>query len=205
MSEKREDMLLRIIKLYEKFGIKNLSMDDIARELHISKRTIYEQFGSRKELIQNAIAHLFVVIKQKMEIIHNESQNVIEILYKATEVAVGYFSSVSPAYIYDLDNTYADIFRKEKMNHHETMKKKYGSLVVRGIKEGLFEPNLNPELCDFVIEQLMLYIDEVKHLEKYKYTPKEIFSNIFLAYFKGISTRKGREIIDSKFSDNMFN
>ncbi len=109
MDEKLKNILLRVYKLYNRFGIKSVTMDDVARELGISKKTLYQCVKDKSELVEkvvffNTIHHrdlIYKIVAQK----HNAIEELLEVNRYMNEM----LKEQNPTLDYDLRKYYPEI------------------------------------------------------------------------------------------------
>lgn len=196
-NKEKEEIRTRIIKgasaLFFSRGIKIVKMDDIARELTISKRTIYEQFADKEQLLMECIKFIYSemheIAKQEIRKSSHNTLDVILILYYI------YFEMIKRAnkhFFIDLMK-YPYIIKqreqKEKRNN-----RKFKAWIEQGINEGLFRPDANSDILMYILKRDLEII--VTSEEFYDFSADELGKNFILFYLRGIATMKGQEIIE---------
>lgn len=172
-------------------GVKTVTMDDIAKGLQMSKRTLYQLFADKEQLI---IACLEVLAEQEHELVRRlikEEYNVLEIILRVVEYRMHRIEKISPKYIIDIARyqavkEYIQIVRTEAITRSEEIFK-------TGVKQGLFRDDVNVNL----LLNHMLYNDEnltANLLNEFSLT--DCFINIGIFHLRGCCTPKGIELID---------
>ena len=192
----KEKILQTATSAFVEKGIKDVKMDDIANALSISKRTLYEIYGDKETL-------LFEVVKRhtqnKREILRKygeEGHHVIEIILEAYRLRVKESHDVNPAF-------YEDIIRypqivKYMESQREENKEQFMLFMQRGVKEGLFRPDVDYTILPHLFEAIAQYVMKVNLYNKYSL--EEIFTNLLLVPLRGFSTEKGLKILnEAKF------
>ena len=144
------DNRIRIIEgaaeLFRTYGIKSVTMDSLAGHIGMSKRTIYEVFSDKDELLIGVLNWMAEKQKELVKRVLDESENAIVAIFKLLEINRDHFQQMSPAFQADL-----------KKFHHEVLMKKadkcempdYSNnleVIEKGIKEGLYRTDVNVEL-----------------------------------------------------------
>lgn len=171
-------------------------MDDIASRAGISKRTLYEEFADKEELVELAVRSYFGRLAQQNDKIARESPN---ILVAFIEVAYHILSCAESSW--RLHNTlkrfnrvmYDRIFASEAEFHHE-----FVDALNDGVKDGYFSPRTNMELAVrmlYIIGASIVHEDQRVALPE-GITPRKAFLELSINFMRGISTQKGLEIID---------
>lgn len=191
-TEYRQQLRQRIIEAatreFEAKGIKSVKMDDIACLLSVLKRTVYEIFGNKEDLLLECVKHDMDRTDAEMNAFaHEPGHNVIDIMLHFYEVKMSRMSRINPAYFIELDK-YPQVLR-----HFEERRKmrtvNSASFFSEGIKQGYFRPEVNYELIEKIAD---LTIREVMSQQLYiEYNLKEVFSNLTMVFMRGLCTSKG--------------
>ena len=148
----------RIIKeteiLFMRYGIRSITMDYIAEQLGISKRTIYEKFKDKNELLQTCLEVSINEQNSKRDKIVSESENVIYAIFNFMNEGIHVMNTINPVFLSDLRKYYTDIwiitFKQSKIkNYNLTFK-----LLRKGVNEGVFRKEINIEIvAKIILEQ----------------------------------------------------
>lgn len=194
------DIRNRIIEgaaeLFKTYGIKSVTMDSIASQFGMSKRTIYEVFSDKDELVLAVLTRLAQKQKEQVKKVLDESENSIVAIFRMLEINRDYFQNMSPAFQADL-----------KKYHHDFLFKKAGKIdmpdyrnnqqvIENGIKEGFFRKEVNPDLANRCLYNLGRSILDNDLYPYELFSRRDVIRNIFINYLKGISTPKGLDLIN---------
>lgn len=188
-----EERILEVtMNMFYKQGIKQVRMDDIAKTLSISKRTLYEIFEDKETLLLRCIQRRQEKQDNYMRQFDLSQCNVLEIVLHHYQYTIELLPHVSPAFFEDLKK-YPSVMsllrrkRKEDFNH-------VVPYFNTGIEQGIFQPAVNMELF---IRLLNLTTDNCMESEVYKEYPiDEIYRAILFTFLRGIATEKGLQIIE---------
>lgn len=184
----REVILKTAMKAFAEKGIRAVKMDDIAECLAISKRTMYEIYATKEELLYEGVKAFREKRKEKFMELAKE-KDLMEILLKVYHVRVEEANATNPLFYDDLVK-YPRVLRylnREKKNSREDMM----LFFERGVQEGYFRDDINYELAMHLFEALGRYIQEERLYNKYSI--KEIFRGMPLVLLRGLCTEKGIE------------
>lgn len=191
------DNRLRILKdvamMFKDSGIRSVTMEHISTELGISKRTLYEIFSDKDDLVKQVIEEGVKAHKEFCTKAIETSENVIEAIFKIGQLNVEMYHKINPIFFDDLRKFHSNIFKKiqEKDGIKDISITK--SLFEIGIKDGLFSSDLNIEIVNIFIHKVFDFIYE----DELKVFPHEDLSNsILIPYFNGICTQKGKDLIN---------
>lgn len=185
---KREQILESAYKDFATYGIKRVSMDEIVQSLKISKKTLYEFFSNKEELVYQAVK---TKIEQEIKILdHIDSMqpNILRILiYRGVE-SFKFFNSISPAFYNDVKYypQLSEFFTELK----DKLEKNGRTRIQIGIDQGYFSPMANYDIFN------QLFMSQVMNAQKEwldKYTPSQICFISLMTIFRGVCTEKGRQ------------
>ena len=179
------------------YGVRNVSMNSIAADIGISKRTIYEIFKDKTELVHNCMEKLKYDHEERSRKISSSSNNVIETFFTFMKEGIKTMSSINPVFFRDVRKFYLvswNTIVAEIEKDHLYMTEK---LLEKGIKEGLFRDDIDIKiLSKLFYEQINLVADE-KIFPRDEFNHADIFQSLIINFVRGISTTKGIKIIES--------
>lgn len=195
--EIRERIIEEATNQFLQFGIRNVTMDGIAASLGISKRTVYETFKDKTTLVIRCLEVLSKKHEKKNAEIFASSKNVIETIFIYMQEGIKAMNVISPVFFRDMEKFYPKTWQKLRENNEKEATKLTRELLQKGINEGLFRSEINIAIVSRLFrEQMNLLADEkVFPRDEYNYT--DVFQSLTINFMRGISTRKGIELIDS--------
>jgi AcrR family transcriptional regulator len=183
-------------------GIK-VSMDGVAKELAMSKRTLYEIFENKSELIYKCI--LFLVDEEKERMEHDLSQkgvNVIEKLFPLLNYDIYERMKKHHHFFLDVKRYYPEIFIKIAITHIDSYQVYLGKIVKEGITQSVFRDDIHVDIVKaFFFSLMTTYSHNNKELFQ-RYSMVEVFKNTVLCYIRGISTPEGIQLIEDILQRN---
>lgn len=182
--------------MFRKYGIKSVTMDMLANQMGISKRTIYEVFRDKDELLSGVLK--LMAVKQRILIrkVFSESENVIEAIFKLFGILSEHFQSMSPAFRLDMEKYHRSLLKSLQETDNMPYFRNNEEMINRGISEGIFRTDLNIEItnkCLFEVARLS-DTEDIYHSEDAN--KKHVFRDFYINYLRGISTPKGLELIN---------
>lgn len=194
-SETKDRILSRSRDLFMQYGIRSVSMDDIASEMGISKKTIYQYFADKEELVLAVINCKIDEAEAHCNFDRSMSINAIDEVCKSMEMVENMFRTMNPSVLLDLKKYHPkayDRFLKHKNDYiFNTMR----SNLLRGIEEGLYRPELHPDvIARFRIESILTPLDPVFYTGN-KLTIADVEQEITIHYLFGIVTLKGYRLV----------
>ena len=180
------------LDLFSQHGIKSVSMDDIARNMGISKRTIYEFFEDKETLLQEGMIFDYTKMKSVLEGLEKGPYTVVDII-------VLFYEDYMKRPRWYNRKFYDDLKRYPKaLEHTETSKaefsKKCMKLFGRGVKEGVFQNGVNFEIVALLAKEQIKMVRPSGTF--FNHSISEVFETVLFTFLRGICTEKGLAILD---------
>ena len=176
------------------YGYSALTMDDLAAELGMSKKTLYVHFPSKDALVE-AILNCFVsdVRNSADALFTDRSLSFTAKLHRFSETMVQRFTRMGPHVFRDLQRSAPHIYRKIEEVRHHNIPYIFGQIVRQGQAAGMVRADIDP---DFAIEFWRPAIQSLMHpdtLERLKLQPDQMFTRAIALFFHGLLTPTGRK------------
>ena len=194
--EPRDKILKGASELFSKYGIRSVTMDDIARHLAISKKTIYQFFVDKNELVETLMTSSLKQDECILKDIQKEAENVIVEVFNIIKHINHMFSKVIPNIFYDLQKYHSSAWQQFTTFKYNFMAKMVEETIERGIREGLVRSDLNARLLS------RLRIEVVELGMNPQVFPPDMFSMADVQtatldhFIHGICTLKGHRLIN---------
>lgn len=192
------------LKMFLEKGIKDVKMDDIASVLSISKRTIYELYNDKEQLLYESVKLNGEIMRKEAKKRIREAKNVLEIVLGLYSIYFERLKSVNKKFFTEIEK-YPNIYRHNKDREAKNYKR-FIAWMESGREDGLFRKDANFEILLYILRRDLNTIFKVntrnEENELAKYTPEELGRTLILFYLRGISTPKGQEIIEMYLKDN---
>ena len=195
-QELKEKILITAINLFHKHGIRSVKMDDIANELKISKRTLYEIYSNKEDLLLEVVRRDKQREKRRLDEIGRTGSNVINIIIEICRFRLEEFSQINPLFFEEL-HKYPELLAYVRRVHDEREIDAH-AFIQRGIDEGLFLPNLNYDIVRTMTVALQNAIMN-QYLYK-KYDIKELAHVSILFFIRAYCTMKGVKLLDEELN-----
>lgn len=190
--EIKEKIVSVAAELFMRYGVRSVSMDDVARELGMSKKTLYQSFSNKDEMINEVAKAHIQMEKDQFQDIEARSANAIEELNNMTSCMRDMMKGLNPSLLFDLQKyhpTAWNVFLEFKMNFL------LGQLernIQRGLDEGYYREGINAKvLATLRIEQVQLVFDP-KIFPQSEYNLIEVQLQVLDHFIYGLLSDKGR-------------
>lgn len=201
MDDKEVQILDQVEGLFMQYGMKSLTMDDVARHLSISKKTLYQYVSNKNELVQKALSRHIEREVKDMEHICSSSPNAIDELFAISKHVSGTLKNIHPSIMFDLQKYYPEawqVFEEYKMEYIYNC---VAANLERGIKENLYRDNLNiPIVARIYVGRIDLLFDP-KLFPAGKFSIADIYLELIRYHVRGIASKKGIDYLVKKFQN----
>ncbi len=180
------------MQFFAKQGVKAVKMHDIAKHLGISKRTLYEVYTDKEELLYQGV---MVYDQEKHEYLTqlaSTANNVIEVIVEAYQMKVKESHTVNPLFYEDIMK-YPKVEQYLKKEHART-REGFILFMQRGVEEGCLRPDVNYQLFQYFLDGIGQYVMSNQLMKKY--SVEELFGNLFLVTLRGLCTNKGQKLLE---------
>ncbi len=188
--------------MFISLGVRNVTMDMLSAALGISKRTIYEQFKDKEELIIESIRHMIVENNKELLTIIENTENVVEAIYLITRRQEQHRRDYPKVFIEDIKK-YFPVVQASFYSCKDNLKQFSASFILleKGLKEEIFRKDLKIELVDNFIHEIISMIHTSDRIRLLNPSEREVTNSIFLPYLRGICTNKGLELMNKYFDE----
>jgi len=193
--EPNERVILKSLELFKRSGIRLVTMDQIAEEVGMSKRTIYELFKDKDTLVVECLEAMHRQQMADIREIMADASNIIEALYRLGQHGEKMKAGINYLFFEDIRKIYPQIWDLMKKRAKTGTGSFSVNILTQGIKEGIFQPDLNIGIVDIFINSMM-EIFHKKDIFPENTSDKDLIKNIIIPYYMGISTDKGKKLIE---------
>jgi TetR/AcrR family transcriptional regulator, cholesterol catabolism regulator len=199
-KEKENRILIQVKTLYHRYGIKSVTMDDVAAHLCISKKTLYEYFKDKEELVEKVI----LLEQEKDQAFFRDLQrmnrNAIEELLEAYKQIHTMYMEYNPSMNYDIRKYYPSLYTRIIRLWRSALYDNTLRNLVKGKKEGLYRSDLNTRIIAklHVIRIETMFDHDLLTMEEV--TSFKVFHEIFTHHLYGIVSKKGLDFLEKNFT-----
>ena len=187
----KEKILHKAEELFLTYGFKSVTMDDIANQMGISKKTIYAHFKNKTQLVKESTLNIFENISKGIDCICTLNKNPIEELFEIKSFIMKQLKGEKTSPQYQLSKYYPEIHNSLKKKQFELMQDCVTDNITKGVTQGLYRTNLNIE---FVSRIYFVGVTGIKDEELFpteKFPKQQLVENYLEYHLRGIVTKKG--------------
>lgn len=174
-------------------------MDDLARHMGISKKTLYQVVSDKAELVSKGIQNYIDQDVCALEKVHDESENAIEEMFMIAQRVSEHLKQMHPSVLYDLEKYYPKAFKIFQEYKVRDIQGCVARNIEDGIKQGLYRNNINiPIITGLYVGRMDVIFDQ-QLFPASKYNIKDIYFEAIRYHIRGIASEKGLEYLKNKF------
>lgn len=195
VMEVKDRILIESGLLFAKYGIRSMTMDSLAEEMGISKRTIYERFKDKDTLLKEVIRYYKSQTQEEAHKLIDQSDNAIEALFRIIKMTVGQMMRMSPAFFHDFKKYHQKVFKEFAEPGEFRDFSITGKLLETGIEQDVFRDDINIDIVNQTLHTLFDLFGHDSRLVEAGFNRRDMFDQILVPFFRGISTKKGRKLL----------
>jgi AcrR family transcriptional regulator len=198
----KEKILHKSAELFLTLGFKSVTMDDIANELGVSKKTIYNHFSNKTDLVSSVTASLFEMISSGINMICALENNPIQELYDIKKFVMTNLKDEKSSPQYQLQKYYPKIYASLKKKQFEVMNECVEENLTRGMNLGLYRKTIDVGFVSRIYFHGMLGIKDIELFPLQNFSMNTLM-NFYLEYhLRGICTEEGINKLNEIITNN---
>lgn len=200
-DERLKEILEQVFQLYNRYGIKSITMDDVARELGISKKTLYQHVQDKADLVEKVMMLNAWKHGMEMNAITQKNLNAIVELLEVNAYMNEMMKDHNPTLDYDLRKYYPGIHKKlndiSKVKMFEAIRKN----LIKGQREGIYREEMDVDIISKLHMTRMEYTYSSNTISPEELTSPKVIKEIFIYHLHGISNEKGIQVLQEKLKE----
>lgn len=193
--EIRERILRMADELFRQYGIKSITMDDIARQLSVSKKTIYTHFSTKNDIVDEVIISSMQRIIADMNAISDKAKDAVDEILDVLNYMNEVFTRLHPALFYDLQKYHPGVWESFKKFQNNYLNKSLVDNLKRGMREGVYREDVNIEIAAQLRMNQLTSIYNTGIFPPKKFNLREVHVQSITMYLYSIATLKGFRLI----------
>lgn len=198
MREKEENLFVNAEHVFRKFGVKSVTMSDMARHLGISKKTLYNYVDDKNDLVEKSLNCEFGKKQGVIDDIVGEKLNAIDESFKISQYVTSILKSIHPSLHYDLEKYHSGVWYRHLKERNEKIYMVISNNLKKGMKEGLYRKDLNVDVIAkiYIARMDLTFNGELFPAEQISFP--EVYLEMFRYHIRGIASEKGIEYLKKK-------
>ncbi|MFV0290505.1 MAG: TetR/AcrR family transcriptional regulator [Mangrovibacterium sp.] len=193
MENRLDELVKKALELFGQYGVKSVSMDDIARELAMSKKTLYNLVKDKNSLVLKVLDGMRSNFEESLKTLHNTDHNAIEQFFILGRNMNDVFGELKPAFIRDLHKYHPKISKAAIEEKNEILEAAFNANIKHGKKDGFYHEDMD----DVVVAKILMILNQnmlaptSDAFTESEIIEKEIHKEVFKYHFRAVCTSKG--------------
>lgn len=196
----KDKILDSAIDLFHERGVKAVKMDDIANCLSISKRTLYEIYDNKEDLLFECVKTSFEHSEKELHESVENADNVMDILLRIYRLKMNLLRKTHPSFYCELEKYPKILEYFEKQDGKRRAQQM--DFIKRGIREGYFRNDVNYDLILDLFDVSNRYI--ISNYNSLNYSMEQLSYNLVFVFLRGFCTLRGVEILDKFLDEDIY-
>lgn len=196
----KDKILDSAIALFHERGVKAVKMDDIANCLSISKRTLYEIYDNKEDLLFECVKTSFEHSEKELHESVENADNVMDILLRIYRLKMNLLRKTHPSFYCELEKYPKILEYFEKQDGKRRAQQM--DFIKRGIGEGYFRNDVNYDLILDLFDVSNRYI--ISNYNSLNYSMEQLSYNLVFVFLRGFCTLRGVEILDKFLDEDIY-
>lgn len=199
--EVKERIVQEACRFFLNEGVRRITMDEVARRLGMSKRTIYEHFRDKTELLHSCMLQSFAQNDEEIAQLEGNCDHLLEFVLRILDYGSHSVKIINPAFFEDLRLFYPKLYEEVVAYRREAMVDQLRNLIEQGKKGGYFRSGTNAALVAKIFMEQMMAMNRRDVFPPELFSQAELFETLFLTTIRGISTKNGLQELDQLLND----
>jgi TetR/AcrR family transcriptional regulator, cholesterol catabolism regulator len=191
MDEKVDRILSESLRLFKKNGIRSVNMDDISKEMGMSKKTIYQYFANKSELVEKVLGYMHEQESMVCLDVDVTKMNAIDILLAVSRNVSKQMKDLNPINAFELQKYYPAIFREFVIKKRDHVFEQVKQNFAQGIAEGIYRNDLDIDLVARLYIQKLVDVHDPEFLSSVNFGFEKVFQVMFDNHIRGIANAEG--------------
>jgi AcrR family transcriptional regulator len=199
--ENKERILEKATQLFMRYGIRSITMDEIAAQLGISKKTIYQFFTDKDAMVEAVVNEEMMRNEQDCREFSLSAENAVHEIFQAMDGIEEMLKTMNPQLIHDLEKHHPTAFKRLKQYKHQFLYTMIMGNLERGIREDLYRTDLNTDITSrHRIETAFMPFNQ-EAFPNNKYPMNQTCQELAILYLHSICNAEGKKLIEKYLNE----
>ena len=192
----KEAIVAQAIDLFLKYGFKSVTMDEIAQQMRISKKTIYTCFSNKQALVREAVFFHFSCVLKKIKTISQQAKDPIIELYQLKKESLKNMTNEHTSPQYQLQKFYPLLYEELRVIEFESLSGIFYESLRKGVETGLFRPEINLDFVTRIFFNGIKGVSDINLFPIEKYKMDALLIDFSEYHLRAICTPLGTEKLE---------
>lgn len=193
--EEKTNFLSKATQLFIENGAKSVTMDEIAKEFGISKKTLYQKYKNKEELLEEVLKYKLQEVIERLKYLDENIDNAVARMFCRDEEIDKVSHSNNNILIRQLLKYYPAIFHKHMLNFSAKFSEVLVHNIEKGRKQGLYREDFDPELYAKLFFQLVMSYESSPYFDVELIERENFMQETMFFYLNAITNEKGKEVL----------
>lgn len=200
MNEREQQLIKQAHQVFMRFGIKSVTMDDMARNLGISKKTLYQHVSDKNDLVTKVLQWDCCVDQESIHEIVSRGLNAIDENVEIGKFIVERLRSIHPSIHFDLEKYHSEAWKESRRETQKLIVELVSQNLKKGIEQGLYRHDLNiPVIAKVYMSRFDIVFDpEIFPPQEYDFA--EVYLEMLRYHIRGIASEQGTKYLIDKLN-----
>jgi AcrR family transcriptional regulator len=199
MENQSDNIVIAAVRLFEQFGIRSVSIDNVCSELHISKKTFYTYFPQKEDLVDAVLTYQKINNYEKFEKLFKNKNAIDSLIVSIKEIRKA-LETESQTMFYDLQKYYPKVFEKHMSKNTDEMRLGFEMNLRQGVDEGYYREDLDIELISLFHSLQIKNTFELMQQFPKKFTKKRLVDFFIDLMIHLIANEKGLKYMEEHYN-----
>ena len=199
--QQENQLLSSAEEMFMKYGVKSVTMDDIARNMGMSKKTLYTFVANKANLIEKIFQQKVIEEKEIMAQIKASATDAIDEMIQIVRYVLKLLRKMSPTVVYDLKKYYQNTWNHIDHLHCEHVYDLIKENITRGKEQGIFRAELDEDIIAKLYVHTTSTVVDAEHFPATTYDWPQLFKAYIEYHIRGIATAKGLKLFEKQYQD----
>jgi AcrR family transcriptional regulator len=199
-DEKQLEIIEKASEVFMRFGIRSVTMDDLAKELGVSKKTFYKYFEDKDALIRSIIISKTEIDKQLCVIASKQAENAIDAMIRINEFSSSMLQNVHSSVFYDLQKYHREAWGIMENHKNVFVAGEIEANIRRGIEEGVYRDNIDANIISKAYVKTIDALFDGETFPAPDYNFNHVFTEIVRFQIRGLASEKGLEYLKKRLN-----
>ncbi len=187
--------MLSAFDCFLRYGIKSVSMDDLAKRLGISKKTIYNFINNKNELVEETVTEYMSTNQAEIDKLLHSGENAIESMIAIAKHNIDFLRKMKPGFLFDLQKYHGAFWIDLEAERNRHIELTISTNMEIGIEQGLYSQRFDPKIIAKLFVGLVTTMIDENIFPPNQFPKSEIFAESIRYHMRGIVTDRGRAIL----------
>jgi AcrR family transcriptional regulator len=201
MNGKLEHIIQKARSIFMRCGIRSVTMDDVCKEMRISKKTLYQYVNDKTDLVNQTMRSEIEKDEEEITRLINAGHNAIDEMFEITLLVAKKVKDIHPSILFDMQKYYPEAWEMMRMHRNDFIERVIKLNIAKGQTEGNYRINFHPAIVARLFSSKIDVLSDNQFIQDSGCSLMQINSEHLTYHLHGIVTPKGNRYLENKLSN----